>query len=127
MQQDQGLFDAINTYFDALYYCDTERLDKVFHPASSLFDGDQGKVFVDPIANFRADVGSRPSPASINQERQQEIIMIDWLSANAATVKVRLRSLQNIFVDHLCLVKTEDNWQIVSKVWHLEGPAWGNK
>lgn len=120
MQQDPGLFNAIYTYFDALYHCDTKLLDEVFHPASTLFDVDKEEVFVDPIANFRADVGSRSSPASIKQPRQQEIIMIDWLSANAVTVKVRLRSMQNIFVDHLCLVKAQTQWQIVSKVWHLE-------
>lgn len=121
MNRDLELFDAINTYFDALYYCDVTLLDQVFHPASSLFDVDEGPVFVDPIANFRQDVASRPSPASVEQPRQQEIIMIDWLSANAVTAKVRLRSLQNIFVDHLSLVKTPDGWKIVSKIWHLEG------
>ena len=47
------LIEAINTYFDALYYCDVELLDKVFHSTSSLFDVDEGKLLVDPIANFR--------------------------------------------------------------------------
>lgn len=118
--REDDLFDAINTYFDALYYCDVELLDKVFHPGSSLFDVDEGKLFVDPIASFRQDVATRPSPASINQKREQEIIMIDWLSKHCATVKVRLRAHQNIFVDHLGFVKDVDGWCIVSKVWHLE-------
>ncbi|WP_289031735.1 nuclear transport factor 2 family protein [uncultured Paraglaciecola sp.] len=116
----QDLIEAVNTYFDALYYCDTNLLDKVFHPSSSLFDVDEGKLLVDPIASFRQDVATRPSPASVEQLREQEIIMIDWLSKDCATVKVRLRAHKNIFVDHLSFVKDADGWCIVSKVWHLE-------
>ena len=117
---EQDLFAAVNTYFDALYFCDVELLDKVFHPSSSLFDVDQGKLFVDPIASFRQDVATRPSPASVNQKREHEIIMVDWLSQDCATVKIRIRAHQNVFVDHLSFVKDADGWCIVSKVWHLE-------
>ena len=115
------LFEAINTYFDALYFGDVELLDKVFHKNSSLFDVDQGPLLIDPIACFRNDVDTRPSPVSRNQQREDEILMIDWLSKDCATVKIRLRAHENIFVDHLCFVKDVDGWCIVSKVWHLEG------
>ena len=118
--RNQDLFKAVNTYFDALYHCDVKLLDQVFHPSSSLFDVDNGKLFVDPIASFRQDVSTRPSPASINQEREQEIIMVDWLSKDCATVKIRIRAHENVFVDHLSFVKDSDGWCIVSKVWHLE-------
>jgi len=46
--------------------------------------------------------------------------MIDWLSANCATVKIRIKAHHNVFVDHLGFVNGEDGWQIVSKIWHLE-------
>jgi hypothetical protein len=118
--RDSDLFAAINTYFDAIYYCDVELLNRVFHKSSSLFDVDEGTLLVDPIASFRQDVATRPSPASVGQERNQEIILIDWLSKDCATVKVRLQAHKNIFVDHLCFVKDADGWCIVSKVWHLE-------
>jgi len=95
-------------------------LNKVFHKDSSLFDVDEGALLVDPIASFRNDVANRPSPASQNQAREEEIVLIDWLSKNCATVKVRLRAHNNVFVDHLSFVKDSDGWCIVSKVWHLE-------
>lgn len=123
MTNRQELFDAISIYLDAIYYCDEQKLDTVFHPQSSLFDADNGKIFVDPIASFRADVASRPSPASINQKRADQIVTIDWLSDLSATVKLRLQAHENIFVDHLAFVLGENGWQIVSKVWHLEGTA----
>lgn len=114
------LLDAVQIYFDSLYYCNTDMLNTVFHENSSLFDADNGKVFVEPIASFSNDVGGRVSPASVGQEREDEILMIDWLSPISAVVKIRLRAHENVFVDHLGFVKGEDGWKIVSKIWHLE-------
>ncbi len=123
MDKTAQLSKAIAVYLDAIYYCDVEKLDEVFHESSSLFDADEGKIFVEPIARFRQDVGSRPSPAGVNQVRKEEIILIDWLSDISAVVKLRLQAHDNIFVDHLAFVKSPDGWKIVSKVWHLEGKA----
>lgn len=120
MPSHQSLVDAVQTYFDALYECNTDKLNSVFHETSSLFDVDNGKVFVEPIESFSNDVATRTSPQSKNQEREDEILMIDHLSPNCATVKIRLRAHQNIFVDHLGFVYGENGWQIVSKIWHLE-------
>ncbi len=123
MNKTTQLLDAISVYLDAIYYCDVKKLDEVFHEASSLFDADEGKILADPIASFRADVGSRPSPAGRNQLRCDEIILIDWLSNISATVKLRLQAHENVFVDHLCFVKGPEGWKIVAKVWHLESTA----
>ncbi|CAL2086133.1 nuclear transport factor 2 family protein [Tenacibaculum sp. 190524A02b] len=114
------LIAAVQIYFDALYYCDTKKLNQVFHKNASLFDVDEGKVFVESIASFSKDVGGRISPKSVGQQPEAEILMIDWLSEACATVKIRIRAHKNIFVDHLGFVKGEEGWQIVSKIWHLE-------
>jgi len=123
MNKTAELLDAIEIYLDAIYYCDVKKLDEVFHDAASLFDADEGKIFVDPIASFRADVGSRPAPSQRNQERKDEIILIDWLSDISATVKLRLQAHENVFVDHLSFVKGPEGWKIVAKIWHLESTA----
>ena len=117
------LMAAVDVYFDAIYFCDPEKLDEVFHEASTLFDADEGDIFVDPIASFRADVASRPAPAEHNQLRSDEVITIDWLSDISAVVKLRLQSHENVFVDHLSFVKGATGWKIVAKVWHLERTA----
>ncbi len=122
MTRTAALFEAIQTYFDAIYYCDVEKLDRVFHQCSTLFDADNGEIFVDPIDSFRADVASRPSPASIMQKRHDQIILLDWLSPISAVVKLRLHSHTNVFVDHLSFIWDQKaGWQIVAKIWHLEG------
>lgn len=115
-----SLVNAVQIYFDALYFCDTEKLNNVFHQSASLFDADNGNLFVESIASFSDDVGGRTSPASKSQNREDEILMIDWLSPISAVVKVRLRAHENVFVDHLGFLKSDSGWQIVSKIWHLE-------
>jgi Putative lumazine-binding len=120
MQRQQELLAAVQVYFDALYHCDTEQLNSIFHETSSLFDADNGKLFVEPIKSFSDDVGQRTSPSSKGQAREDEVLMVDWLSPISATVKIRLRAHKNVFVDHLGFVRGEDGWKIVSKIWHLE-------
>lgn len=120
MKDQHELLDAVQLYFDALYYCDTDKLNLVFHETSSLFDADNGRLFAEPIVSFSTAVGGRVSPASKQQNREDEVLLIDWLSPISATVKIRLRAHQNVFVDHLGFVKCEDGWKIVSKIWHLE-------
>jgi len=114
------LLAAIDTYFDAIHYCDIVKLNAVFHPKSSLFDADNGTVFVEPIDSFSRDVAGRESPASKGQARIAEVLMIDFLSPISATVKIRIQAHQSVFVDHLGFVLGESGWQIVSKIWHLE-------
>jgi len=111
---------AVDVYFRALHACDVTLLDEVFHPASTLFDVDESVVTVDPYLAWREVVANRPSPASVGQARIDEIVAIDWLSDDAASVRVRLQVLDSIFVDHLSFVRGPDGWQIVAKVWHLE-------
>lgn len=117
----RDLREAIELYFEALYTCDVDMLDRIFHPASSLFDADAGAIFVDPIADYRRTIAGRVSPASLGQVRQDEILLVDYLSDNAVLAKVRLRIHQDVFVDHLCFARSGGRWQIVAKLWHLKG------
>ncbi len=120
MSNTTDLIAAVNVYFEAIHECDVEKLNAVFHETSSLFDADEGKIFVEPIDSFAKDVAGRTSPASVGQALEAEILMVDYLSPISATVKIRIRAHKNVFLDHLGFVKTEDGWKIVSKIWHLE-------
>lgn len=121
------LLAAIETYFDAIHNCDTAKLNAVFHPQSSLFDADNGTVFVEPIDSFSRDVAGRVSPASVDQPGEAEVLMVDFLSPISATVKIRIRAHQSVFVDHLGFVLGAEGWQIVSKIWHLESSIDANE
>lgn len=120
MNQLTELGAAIQTYFEAIHECDVAKLRDVFHPESSLFDADNGAIFVEPIDSFSADVAGRTSPHSVGQAMDAEVLLIDYLSPASATVKIRIRAHQSVFVDHLGFVKGTGGWKIVSKIWHLE-------
>jgi len=123
MQSNDNLNSAIALYFEALYTCNLDLVDKVFHPSASLFDTEHGTVTIDPIVNYRQTLAERIPPKQTNQSRQDEVLLIDRLSDTVAMVKVRIKIHQNIFVDHLSYVKSESGWQIVAKIWHFEKTA----
>lgn len=120
MTQIPDLLDAITLYAEALHEGDADKLMRVFHPQSSLFDADQGRIFVEPIDSFCRDVATRPAPAAAGQALQSEVLMLDFLSPRCAVARLRIRLHQNLFIDHLSFAKGEEGWQIVAKTWHLE-------
>ena len=44
------------------------------------------------------------------------MVNVDLLSPISSTVKIRILTHKNIFVDHLAFVKDQNDWKIVSKV-----------
>jgi hypothetical protein len=48
----KNLLEAVNLYFEDIHECDVSKLKEVFHPESSLFDADNGNVFVETIDSF---------------------------------------------------------------------------
>ena len=114
------LLEAVNLYFEGIHECDASKLKEVFHPKSSLFDADNGKIFVETIDSFLEDVSKRTSQASVGQKMNAEVLMIDYLSDTSACVKIKIQAHKNVFVDHLAFVRDINGWKIVSKVWHLE-------
>ena len=113
-----NLLSAIETYFDALYECNLEKFDQVFHSSSSLFDSLDGTMTAMPIAEYRAIIEKRVSPSSVNQTRKDEIITLDWLSPTAAVVKVKLQIHDKTFIDHLNFALCGERFMIVAKIWH---------
>jgi len=122
MNTQMELFEAVQIYFDGLFYCDKEKLDAVFHPAASLFDVEKREIFAEPITSFNADVGANAanSPHALGQQMEAEVLMVDYMSPKAALVKIRFRARRNVYQDHLSMLKGKNGWQIVAKVWMLE-------
>ncbi|WBU37066.1 nuclear transport factor 2 family protein [Homoserinibacter sp. YIM 151385] len=116
-----ALLETIDTYFRALHACDVDLLDAAFDPRASLFDADGGELLAEPYPEWREQVRSRRSPADAGQSRHDEVLLVDWLSPRIAVVKVRLRILDEVFVDHLSLVQGADGrFRIVAKTWHSQ-------
>jgi hypothetical protein len=116
----KALLGVVQDYFDALYEGDTELFARVLHPSVRLFGAaDNPNVELD-FASYLDRVRNRPSPASRNDPRHDQVLSIDMSSPTTAHVRVRTALLPRLFTDDLTFVKTGSGWKIVAKVWHYE-------
>ncbi|PPG05849.1 hypothetical protein C5E06_00280 [Pseudoclavibacter sp. RFBI5] len=108
---------AVDLYFQALHECDVTKLDRVFDSSASLFDVTDGTFTAMPFAEWREIVANRPSPQSVGQAREDELLSLDFLSADLVVAKVRLRILDQVFEDHLSLANIDGDFRVVAKTW----------
>lgn len=118
MSDENAIRDIANKYFDALYNGDADLFATIFHPAATLYSfADTAPVIIN-VDDYLAIVRGRASPASRNDPRQDEIILLEVPTPTTAHLRVREVFLPKQFTDELTLVKTPDGWKIVAKVWH---------
>ena len=115
-----SLLEAVQAYFDLMYDCDTSRLLDVFYPSSHLHGFRDGKMVPWSMDTYREVLNKRQSPKSVNAPREDEILLVDFASATQALVKVRVRIVALVFVDHLTWHRIDGKWLITSKGFHLE-------
>lgn len=113
-----SLIQAIELYCTALHECSLAKFDQVFHPSCSLFDSLEGVLTAMPIAEYREVIAKRTSPHSVGQARDDALISLDFLSPDAAVVKLRIRIHDQVFLDHLSFARVDHRFMIVAKVWH---------
>lgn len=115
-----GLTDAVQRYFDLMYDSDVTRFDRVFRASAQLHGFRAGQMTAWPAATFREIIAGRPSPKSQNAPREEEILLMDFASADQALVKVRVRIDAVVFVDHLSYHRIDGDWLITAKAFHVE-------
>ena len=115
-----GLTDAVQSYFDLMYDSDVTRFDRVFRSTAQLHGFREGQMTMWPAATFKEIIAGRPSPKSHNAPREEEILLIDFASADQALVKVRVRINAVVFVDHLTYHRIDGDWLITAKAFHVE-------
>lgn len=110
---------VLQDYFDALYYCDTDRLQRVFHPRAIYATADEVPMLYRTMEEYVRVVAARQSPASRNETRGDHIDAIDLAGENTAFARVRCSIGQRDFVDFLTLVRSDGGWRIISKVFQI--------
>ena len=116
-------FEAIGAvlqdYFDALYFCDVEKLQRVFHPAAIYATADEAPFLHRTMAEYFPVVAARQSPASRNEARRDHIDSIEFAGDNTAFARVRCSIGPRDFVDFLTLVRVDATWRIIAKVFQI--------
>jgi Putative lumazine-binding len=115
-----GLTDAVQRYFDLMYDSDVARFDRVFRSTAQLHGFREGQMTMWPAATFKEIIAGRPSPKSQKAPREEEILLIDFASADQALAKVRVRINAIVFVDHLTYHRIDGEWLITAKAFHVE-------
>lgn len=110
---------VISDYFDALYHCDTELLQKVFHPKAVYATADEAPLLHRTMEDYVPVVAARQSPASRGETRTDAIEEIQFAGENTAFARVRCSIGQSDFVDFLTFVRTDGHWQIMSKIFQI--------
>ena len=116
-------FDAVSAtlrdYFDALHFCDVDKLSRVFHPVAVYATADETPLLHCTMEEYCPVVAARQSPASRGEERRNAIESIEFAGDNTACAKVRCAIGERDFVDFLTLVRTDAGWRIMAKVFQI--------
>ncbi len=116
-----GVHACIQAYFDGLYEGDCGLLfDLAFDPAARMYAADvAGERIEWDMAQFRAVIEGRKSPAETGYPRKERIVAIDFAGPDTALVKVEVLVGKRDFTDQLNLLRIDGTWKIISKVYCL--------
>lgn len=111
---------VIGDYLDGLYQCDTELLASVFHPKALYATAVGTEPLILSMEEYFPIVAKRDPPARTNAARRERILEIDLAGPETAFVKLECRFFQKDYIDFLTLVRMNDRWMIISKVFHYQ-------
>ena len=115
-----SLMTVLQMYLDMMYDCDTSCFDDVFYATAQLHGYRGAKMVCWPNKMDRDILDKRQSPKSLNAPREDEILMVDFASTTQALVKVWVRLVEKVFIDHLTWHHIDGRWLITSKGFHIE-------
>lgn len=112
--------EALQLYFDGLYYSDTSLLRKVFHPQAIYATATEGSLTRLTMDEYFPIVDARPAPASRGEERRDRIISVEFAGPVTALARLEITMGPKQFIDLIALVHLDGRWQIISKVFHFD-------
>lgn len=119
MDDEAGIRETIDHYFQGLYQSDRDRLVRAFHPAARIAGPDDGALKEMTLEQFLTFNGSQPAAAAQGEPFDMEILEIH-ADGDIASARVADTYIGRRFIDHLALVRLDGEWRIYSKLWHVE-------
>ncbi len=117
-----GIEKTLQTYFDASFELNPEKMDLVFRPEAHIYFMSKGETKpVDNTKNEFIEIVRSMSKLEIPAwERIDEIHFIEFTSAVTAVAKISLVVNDMYFSDVLSFVHDAEKWQIISKLSYGE-------
>lgn len=117
------IVDFLETYFVMLYEGDADTMEKVFHEDAHISFVDEGEIVIANREVLKDRIANRVSSKDAGVARKDNILSIDFINENYAMVKVNLVIVDKLFTDYLSLIKTNNQWVIVSKTFYAQALA----
>ena len=92
-------------------------LKKAFDPDAFLHGYFDGRLVHLPFSAWLKQIESRPAPSKSGEAYEMKIMSVD-ITDNIAQVKVFDLYMGKYFTDYLSMIKVEDNWVIINKMFH---------
>lgn len=116
----QALVQVLQRYYDGLYKCDTGLLGTVFHPQALYATASEGALLYLDMQSYFSIVEKRTSPKSLGETHRFEIESIEFAGPMTAFARMRCFMLSNEYIDFLSLIRVDEKWLIVAKVFHVQ-------
>ena len=121
MSDEQQIKDTIQTYFDSMYESSADKAHAAFHPEAKIsgyMHDELAQMSVDDFAGFVSS--QQPSAKEKGEPVRLDILSLD-VAGDTAAARVRDDYLGLTFHDSLLLLKSDGEWRIYSKLFHVEG------
>ncbi|SEC25315.1 Putative lumazine-binding [Tenacibaculum sp. MAR_2009_124] len=106
----------IENYFEGIFYGEVKKLENCFYE-NTLIHGDiKGEAYLKNVQEYVEGVKNRQSPSELNETFKMNIIGVDVIG-NTAMVKAHVPMLGYNYYDYLSLVKIDNHWKIVNKIF----------
>jgi len=116
----ESVSKALSIYFDGLFYSDTKRLSKIFHPKAHYVCVSEGTLQYLTMKEYFPIVKARKSPYENGEARRDKILSIKFAGPSTAFAHVECAIGNRFFNDFLTLIQLNEQWQIISKVFHYD-------
>lgn len=113
---------VVQNYIDGFLGRDAELLRKTFHGNARLIAIDEGQVSESPTSDWFNSIERRRQSGDIATNANAVITGID-AAGTAAVAKVNITFPTYGFTDYLSLVKKNDEWIVVNKIYDYKANA----
>lgn len=116
--QDMSDVEALmRRYAEGLYRSDSVILRTVFHPELAYVNATTGNHEFMGLEAYMARIDARTPPAARGEPRNEAIDRITLKGGQIGLVEARMTMLGRSYQDLLTLIRTDDGWKVLTKVF----------
>lgn len=108
---------TIQDYFEGFQKAESDLIKKAFHKDVKLLSTSEGKLAVIELQDWLGNLDKRKETGDI-RHGELNIVSIDK-TGDTASVKLNIKFPKVEFTDYLSMLKLEEKWVIVGKIYHF--------